>query len=251
MSYANPFSRSPLRLHGLSTGRRAAAVVSAWSVVLALAACSLDTSVASVPTLTPAAMQVTDGTAQVGAAGNVLPRPVIVRVTDPSGLPVTNAVVSFTPAASSGSVAAAAVATDTTGSAGVAWTVGTAVGTDSLTVAVTGLPTIVITATVTSGSPDTITVVSGSAQSAPAGTTLGGAIVVRVTDRFGNAVSNASVSWSNDAGGTFTSADRLTDANGRAQAVFTLGANPGVQHVTVTVSTSGGATLTSIGETGT
>jgi protocatechuate 3,4-dioxygenase beta subunit len=251
MSSAKPFSRLPHRRRTLFALRAAPAAVAALGVVLTLGACSLDTSVTPPPTLTPAAMELVGGGAQVGAAGNTLARPITVRVTDPSGLPVTYAVVSFTPAASSGSVSATVVVTDTTGSAGVAWTLGTGVGTDSLAVTVPGLPTVTVTATATAGSPDTITVVSGAAQTAPAGTTLGTPLVVRVADHYGNAVSNANVSWVNDANGTFTSANAVTDANGRAQAVFTLGANPGLQHVTVTVSTAGGAMLTTITETGT
>jgi hypothetical protein len=231
--------------------RRPAALATALCVALALGACSLDTPVTPVSTLTPAAMALVSGDAQVGAAGNALPRLVIVRVTDPSGAPVSGIVVSFSPAASSGAVNATEVLTDTTGSAGVAWSLGTALGVDSLAVTLAGLPTVTVTATVTAGSPATIAVVSGGAQTAQAGTTLGTPLVVSVTDRFGNAVSGAAVRWDNDSGGIFTSASAVTDASGRAQAVYRLGASPGPEHLTVTVSTEAGAMLTTITETGT
>jgi hypothetical protein len=251
MSHTNPFSRLPRRKRALFTMRRRATLMAALSVLFALDACSLDSTVTPVSTLTPAAMVLVSGGAQIGAAGNTLPLPVIVRVTDQGGVPVSGAAVSFSPAASSGTVSAAAIFTDTTGSAGVLWTLGAALGADSLGVSVNGLPTVTVTATVTPGLPDSIAVVSGGAQTAPAGTTLGTPLVVRVTDQFGNAVPNASVLWSNDANGAFASADAVTDANGRAQAVYTLGANAGLQHVTVMVSTAAGAILAAISETGT
>jgi hypothetical protein len=231
--------------------RRSIAPIAALSVLFALAACSLDTAATPAPNLTPAAMVLVSGGTQMGAAGNTLPIPVIVRVTDQSGVPVSYAAVTFSPAASSGTVSAATLYTDTTGSAGVAWTVGTALGADSLTVSVPGLPNITVTATVTPGAPDSLAVVSGDSQSAPAGTTLSTPLTVMVTDHFGIAVPNATVSWSSDANGTFTPASAFTDATGRAQAVYTLGPVPGVQHVIVTVNTPAGAMLTRITETGT
>jgi hypothetical protein len=168
-------------------------------------------------------------------------------------VPVTNAPVSFTPAASSGTVSATTLYTDTTGSAGVVWTLGMAMGADSLAVTVAGLPTVTVTAQVTTGFPSTIAVVSGDAQTAPAGTTLSTPLVVRVTDQYGNAVPNARVSWSSDANGgyAFASASSITDADGKAQAVYTLGATAGLQHVTVMVSTAIGAMVATITATGT
>jgi protocatechuate 3,4-dioxygenase beta subunit len=222
------------------------------SALFALGAC-LDSSVTPVSTITPAAMVLVSGGAQMGAAGNTLPLPVTVRLTDQSGLPVSLAAVSFSPAASSGTVSASSIFTDTTGSAGVLWTLGTAIGVDSLNVSVPGLPTVTVTAQVTTGAPATIAVVSGDAQTAPAGTTLSTPLVVRVTDQFGYAVPNARVSWSSDANGgyAFASASSVTDADGKAQAVYTLGATAGLQHVTVMVSTATGAMLATISATGT
>jgi protocatechuate 3,4-dioxygenase beta subunit len=221
------------------------------SVMLALDACTLDSTVTPVSTVTPAAMVLVSGDAQVGAAGNTLPLPVIIRVTDASGVPVSGVAVAFAPAASSGTVSAATVLTDTTGSAGVLWTLGTSLGADSLSATVAGVPTVTVTATATPGFPASIAIVSGGAQTAPAGATLATPLVVKVTDQFGHAVANADVSWSNDANGAFASASVVTDADGIAWAVYTLGANAGLQHVTVMVSTTVGAMLATISETGT
>jgi hypothetical protein len=227
--------------------------MTALSALFVLAACLSSDVTTPVATLTPASMVLVSGDAQLGAAGNTLPIPVTVRVLDPSGLPVSYAAVIFTPTAASGTVSATTLYTDTTGSAGVSWTLGAALGHDSLSVSVAGLPTITVTAMVTSGSPDAIAIVSGDAQTAPAGTTLSIPLVVRVTDQFGFAVPNAHVSWSSDANGgyAFASASAVTDADGKAQAVYTLGSIAGLQHVTVIVSTPTGAMLATISETGT
>jgi hypothetical protein len=251
MSYTYPFSRLPRRRRAPVTPGLFVALVAALGVLVVLDACSLDSSVTPAANLTPAAMVLVSGDAQIGAAGNTLPIPVTIRVTDPSGFPVSYATVTFSPTAASGTVSAPTLYTDTTGAAGVLWTLGTALGTDSLTISVPGLPTVTVVASVTAGSPDSLIVVSGDSQTALAGTTLGAPLVVKVTDQFGHAVPNARVSWSSDTNGAFTSADAATDANGTAQAVYTLGTNPGLQHVVVTVSTAAGAMMATISETGT
>src|SRR5258705_2648973 len=126
MSHTTAFTRPLRRQRALPTPHRGAALVAALSVVLTLDAC-LDSSVTTGSTVTPAAMAVVSGDAQVGAAGNTLPVAVIVRVTDQSGVAVSGAAVSFVPVTASGTVSAGALFTDTSGSAGVLWTLGTAI----------------------------------------------------------------------------------------------------------------------------
>jgi hypothetical protein len=249
MSHPVPIIPQPRRRHALATPRRRAALGAALGALM-LNACNLASPVTPATTLAAAAMVVASGGAQVGAAGNTLARPVVIRVTDRDGAPVIGAAVAFAPATSAGSVNAATILTDTSGSAGVLWTLGTGIGVDSLDVSVAGVPALTVTATVTPGFPDSVTVVSGAAQTAPAGSTLGIPLVVKVADQFGNVVPNASVSWSSDADGQFPSAGAVTDADGRVQAVYTLGAGAGVQHVTVVVSTEAGAVAATISETG-
>lgn len=253
MSHNNPFSRLPRRHPAPATRRRRVAALAALSVLVALTAC-LDSTTTTTPTLTPASVVLVSGDAQVGAGGNTLPIPVTVRVLDATGVPVSYATVTFAPTSTlSGTASATTVYSDTTGSAGVQWTLGPTIRTDSLIVTVTGLTTtITVTAQVTTGAPSAIAIVSGDAQTAPAGTTLSTPLVVRVTDQLGDAVPNARVSWSSDASGgyAFTSASAVTDADGKAQAVYTLGANPGLQHVTLMVSTGAGAMLVTFTATG-
>ncbi|HVG45827.1 MAG TPA: hypothetical protein VM890_13895, partial [Longimicrobium sp.] len=94
-------------------------------LALALAGCKDGTG--SQPR-TPAKLEVTAGDAQSGAAGAALASPVAATVTDGSGRPVANQVVSFTVVSGGGSVAAGAVTTGTDGTARTVWTLGGAAG---------------------------------------------------------------------------------------------------------------------------
>ncbi|HEY2025864.1 MAG TPA: hypothetical protein VGG78_02585, partial [Gemmatimonadaceae bacterium] len=200
-SVSHTYLSAPLpHPHHKSLTRRAA-LAAGTSALLALAACNLGSTTDTGPSLTPASMTVVGGAAQTGAAGNTLPSLIIVRVADAAGASVSGVTVSFTPVTGSGTVNAGAVITDTTGSAGVLWTLGTVPGPQSLTVSTAGLSAVTVTATATAGAPSTITIVSGDAQSAPAGSTLSVPLAVKVVDQFGNAVANANVSWSSDANG--------------------------------------------------
>ncbi|MDB4889090.1 MAG: hypothetical protein JWL61_945, partial [Gemmatimonadetes bacterium] len=87
--------------------------------------------------------------------------------------------------------------------------------------------------------------VSGSGQSAPAGTLLPTPVVVRVTATDGLGVSGVPVSFIAANGGSVTSTSVLTDANGNAQTSWTLGPAAGAQILTATASgIAAGATFT-------
>ncbi len=80
--------------------------------------------------------------------------------------------------------------------------------------------------------PATIAIVSGNAQSAPAGATLGQALVVRVTDALSRPVEGQAVAFTIGAGGgQVTPASAQTGADGQASASWTLGAAAGQQGV--------------------
>lgn len=80
--------------------------------------------------------------------------------------------------------------------------------------------------------PATITIVSGDAQSAPAGATLDQALVVRVRDALSRPVEGQAVAFTIGAGGgQVTPASARTGADGQASASWTLGAAAGQQGV--------------------
>lgn len=85
--------------------------------------------------------------------------------------------------------------------------------------------------------PGAITAVSGDAQTDTVVGTLPNPLVVKVTDQSGNALPGATVTWAAGAGfGTFDTSSTRTDANGQVHTHWTLGATPGSQTVTATVS---------------
>ena len=88
--------------------------------------------------------------------------------------------------------------------------------------------------------PADIRIVSGDAQSAPAGASLGHALVVRVTDALSRPVEGQPVVFSIDAGGgQVAPATVATGADGQASAQWTLGAAAGQQRVQALVSGAG------------
>ena len=84
--------------------------------------------------------------------------------------------------------------------------------------------------------PAAIAILSGAQQRAAAGTALPQPIVVRVTSRRGRPVEGAVVRFRGDHGEAATEPRvALTDADGRARAVWTLGELPGLQTLLATV----------------
>jgi len=216
-------------------------------VLLFVVACSSDsTSPAPVAT----SIVVASGAAQTATVGSSLATPVVTKVTDQSGNPIVGIVVTFTPSAVSGSVSTNQVTTDLNGSASVTWTLGTVAGTDSMMVTAGSLTPVAVVATATPDVPASLTIVAGNNQNAPVGTTLATTLEVKVTDRFGNVIPNATVQWSDDAGGTLSATTSVTDANGIAQVQYTLGSTSGPEDVVATVMVGNVPMTTSFLETG-
>jgi adhesin/invasin len=216
-------------------------------VLLFLAACSSDsTSPAPVAT----AIVIASGTAQTATVGTALTTPIVATVTDQSGSPIVGIVVTFTPSAGAGTVSTNQVTTDLTGSASVTWTLGTVAGADSLMVSAGTLAPVSAVVTATPDVPAALTIVEGNNQSAPIASTLGTTLEVKVTDRFGNVIPNATVQWTDDAGGTLSATTSVTDANGIAQVQYTLGSTPGPEDVVATVMVGGAPMTTSFVEIG-
>ncbi|MDQ8154718.1 MAG: Ig-like domain-containing protein [Gemmatimonadota bacterium] len=73
---------------------------------------------------------------------------------------------------------------------------------------------------------------SGLAQTGPAGQPLAQALVVAVTDSFGNPIAGRTVTWTvKTGGGTLDSTTTITNANGRTRSKWTLGLTVGAQQV--------------------
>jgi Bacterial Ig-like domain (group 1) len=225
----------------------ASLTMAACAAALSLAACHDDSTTAP---RTASSVTVLSGGSQSGTVGAALAAPVVLVVKDQNGTALSGVAVTVTPAGGAGSVSSTALTTDANGQVSVNWTLGTVAGTDTLAAQVGSLPALDVLATATPDVPASIVVVTGDAQSAPAGTALPAPLTVKVVDQYGNPVPNATVTFADDANGTLASTTVTTDANGMAADTITLGPAAGTDDVTASVQTANGAATVTLHETG-
>ena len=199
-------------------------------MLLIVGACGEESSPLRVVPLAPAASRLVAGADQVGTVGQRTPEPLAVLVTDRFDNPVPEVEVTFAPG--DGSVDPAVARTGLDGIARATWTLGTKAGPQTATATVPGLAPVVFSAHAEPGPPGSLERVSGDGQAGMVGEPLAQPLVVRVTDAYGNPIAGANVSWSAGAGGSVTPSSGVADANGYAQAAWTLGTVAGEQHVT-------------------
>ncbi|MGB8061942.1 MAG: hypothetical protein WCF26_08610 [Candidatus Sulfotelmatobacter sp.] len=177
------------------------------------------------------------GSGQTVPVNTSLPIPLVTKASDSSGNGIPGVAVSYSDSGAGGVFSANPVNTDSRGLATVNYTTPTAVGTVKITGNVTGLSPARFHEAVTSGPVANIVTTSGDGQSAPPSTQLAQALVVKVTDQYGNAVSGASVSFADGgAGGTFASNPVLTTSTGLASDNYITPPNTGTVTVQATVS---------------
>lgn len=181
-------------------------------------------------------LTVVTGDNQTAVVRTQLPTRLTVKASDAFGNARGGVAVTFTAAAGSGSVGVGTAFTDSTGQASTEWTLGQAAGTQRVTVSAGGIPAVTFLATATAGPAATLTIVSGTNQSAAPGGRLADSLAVRVQDAFGNAVKDAVVTWqaATDAG-TVSPRSSKTDATGRAATSWTLGSTGGPKEATAAV----------------
>ena len=186
------------------------------------------------------------GDAQSGAAGDPLKDPLVIAVKDPFANPRSGESLTVAVSGGGGSVGSASATTGSDGRASIVWTLGQALGANTLTVT-HALGTLTFTATARPGAPATVAAISGSGQTATAGTALANPLVVEVKDRLGHLVPGAKVAFVPTVGGGKASADTVTTgADGRAQAQWTLGVTAGAQTLEARIQ---GATTATFGAT--
>jgi adhesin/invasin len=177
-------------------------------------------------------------TATVGGPVATLPS---VVVTDAGGNRVPNVPITFTVTSGGGSATGTTVSTDSTGIATVgSWTLGPAVGTNTLTASganLAGSP-VTFTATGTVGVAKNIALHGGDGQTVDAGTAVATPPSVLVTDAHGNPVAGVSVAFSVfSGGGSAAGTPALTNASGIATVgSWALGTTPGPNTLRATVT---------------
>jgi alpha-tubulin suppressor-like RCC1 family protein len=173
----------------------------------------------------PAHVLVESGDSQVGAAGQVLGHPLVVRVTGTSGQSVPGVPVSWTVAEGGGALSSNTVVTDAAGQASVAWTLGVIAGPNRVAAIVVGLAPAEFHATSAAGAGARLAFVV-QPSNATAATSISPAVRVAVQDAYGNlapgaadSISVALTAGSGAAGATLSGT--LTTAASNGVATFT------------------------------
>jgi adhesin/invasin len=178
------------------------------------------------------------GQDQSGPVNSTLPNPLVVQVSDPFGNPIAGVAVTWT-VDGGGAASAATSTTGADGTTSVMRTLGAAAGEQHTFATVDGLAgsPVTFTQTATAGAASGVTIVGGDDQTGPVSTELPQDLVVEVHDAGGNAVPSVAVTWViGVGGGSVTPTTSVTDASGRANAAWTLGASPGANTVSAVVS---------------
>ncbi len=194
----------------------------------------------------PAALTLGSGNAQTATVATPLPDSLLVRVTDSKSRPVEGTKVVFTPTLGGGDAVPDTGVTNADGRTGTRWLLGTTAGAQRMQAMVVGQTsggalTLNFDATAVAAAADTVFAVRGNNQSAEVGAPLADSLIVKVTDRFGNAVSGTAVTWGPTGGGSVSPASNATGSAGSAATQRTLGPTAGPQGATATAGTLKGS----------
>jgi hypothetical protein len=218
-----------------------------WLLVIAAAAFSCSSDDLTLPNEgLPAALAVVSGGAQTAVVATPLPDSLLVRVTDSKSRPVEGIKVAFTPLLGGGDAVPDTGVTNADGRTGIRWILGSTAGAQRMQAMVTGETssgalTQNFDATALAAAADTVFSVRGNNQSAEVGGPLADSLVVRITDRFGNSVSGAMVTWGPTGGGSVSPSSGTTGSAGTAATRRTLGPTAGPQGATATASSLKGS----------
>ena len=218
--------------------------IACTALALAAAACNRDSATTGPSGSTSkdfaANLRLVSGDQQLGAMGSALSQPIVVKVVDAGGQPVTGAAVTFSVRAGGGSINPAANVSDANGLVSSTWTMGTSLGENKAVALLTNqflLDSAVFKATATTGPAAALSMVSGNNQTIQASRALPLPLSVRVRDAFGNNLSGVRVIWTPAASnGSVTVAVDTTAADGTANANWTLGNTATTQSLNATVT---------------
>lgn len=186
---------------------------------LLLVACGKDSSG---PVAVPTSVAVAVNAATTATVGTVVTPALTFSVKDQNGNSLAGVPVTIT--VTGGGTIASPATTTTSGETSIgAWTLGTLVGVNTVTIKAGNLAPVTFSITTVAGVPTQI-VVSGGGQSALAGSTVS-PISIKVADQFGNGVAARPVTITVAEGGGFVGPQTgTTDANGQFAGInWTLG----------------------------
>lgn len=178
------------------------------------------------------------GSKQTGSAGSTLPNPLVVKAVDANNNGVAGVTINFT-ANNGGIVTPTSSVTDSTGMARTSLQLPSTPAMVTVSATSAGLNKITFIEYSVAGAAAAIGITSGDSQSGTAGTQLAQALMVMVTDQYGNPVSGNSVAFDDGGiGGTFADPNPgLTSSSGSVSQHYTLPSTPG--SVAITAAASG------------
>ncbi len=209
-------------------------------VVLVVSACSGGDGGTAPPK--PASVQGVSATVPTATVGTALATAPTFTVKDAGGNTLAGIAVSVVVSGGGGSLVGAPTRSAAGATPVGTWTLGTTAGANTLTVSVSGVTPLTITATGTPGAPSKMVVTGGNSQSALAGAEVALPLGAAVQDQFSNGIPNIQVTFqSTTGGGSVTPATMTTNGSGVATgAIWRLGNKGGPQ--TATASANGLAT---------
>jgi hypothetical protein len=176
--------------------------------------------------------RITTGEPPSGEAGLELSEPMVVRVTDSTGVPLGDVPVSWE-AAGGGAIVADGARTDSLGQARARWTLGPRAGSQRAYVQVgasRAVPRAALLATAVPGPAASLALVRGAVPRGIAARLLVPAVQLRVADRHGNPVAGVRISL-RPGQGTVAERTAVTDSTGRVELAWTLGPAAGLQRL--------------------
>ncbi len=194
------------------------------------------TSASFTETSTPKVTAITlvSGGAQSGTVGTTLPAQITVKAKNGTAA-VSGAPITFSDGGVGGTFSPNPATTASNGQASTSYTLPKVPKTITVTAA-DGSISLKITEKSVAGPATTFAIVSGNNQTAHVKTKLTKNLVVSLKDQYGNPISGATVTFTdNGAGGTFSANSILTTVAGQASVSYTTGPNTGT--VTITSST--------------
>jgi hypothetical protein len=190
-----------------------------------------------------------NGDGQEGVVGEQLPDPVSVQVMSPRELPAVGRRVAFVITSATGEVTPDTAITNSEGTATARWLMGTLPGPYAIKARLVGGDSISqsldFTAQAKPAAPDTLSPLTPLTQPGRRGQNALTAPMVRVVDRFGNAVPDVMVAWQVTAGaGTTSEPITRTGADGTTTVDWRLGERIGVHKLTATIEHASGSPVT-------
>jgi hypothetical protein len=172
----------------------------------------------------PAKLEYIGGNNQIGTVTQTLPTPLIARVTDVTGNPVSGVAVTWEVFTGGGTLDKMSSVTNLSGITFADLTLGSIPGPNGVRVSMTN-PTVSLEfqATSIAGPPAMLSILSGDNQVGNAGSNLASPLWVKVTDQWANKLPGVTVRWSEvQGGGLLSAANTTTDALGRASVSYQL-----------------------------